>query len=135
MKITDFNRVWESEYLKSRVEKITEAVADGNYESAMDMLQMFQDKVRQAQNLIKEVKNDYEKAPQGNKLVIVFDLEDDDMSFAIDVANSAISSNIELVESINKGNQEIYNKSKGLSNRNEIRETPGYTVMKSLLKD
>lgn len=53
MKTADFNRIWETEYLKARVDKITEAVENGNYENAADMLQMIQDKARQAQNLIK----------------------------------------------------------------------------------
>lgn len=43
-----FNGVWETEYLCARVKNISEAVKNGNYESALDMLLMIQDKASAA---------------------------------------------------------------------------------------
>ncbi len=52
-----FNKIWEVEYIKARAEKIADAVTNENYESAMDMLRMIQDKARQAENLLLKSKN------------------------------------------------------------------------------
>lgn len=49
-----FNQVWETEYIKARVDRITEAVKDGRYEIALDILSMIQDKAKAAQKFIKE---------------------------------------------------------------------------------
>lgn len=49
-----FSQVWETEYLKARVDRVMEAVKDGRYEMALDILSMIQDKAKAAQKLIKE---------------------------------------------------------------------------------
>ncbi len=49
-----FNQVWEVEYTITRVKRISEAIENGNYENALDMLNMIQDKAKAAQRAIKQ---------------------------------------------------------------------------------
>lgn len=44
MDMETFNKTWEVDYIKSRIEDVYSAVENGNYESAIDMLHMIQDK-------------------------------------------------------------------------------------------
>ena len=50
-----FNQTWEVEYLCERVRKIADAVQKGNYESALDMLDMLRDKTAAAKHLILQI--------------------------------------------------------------------------------
>jgi len=49
-----FNQTWETEYIKARVERITDSVENGRYEQALDYLRMIQDKAQAAEMLIKK---------------------------------------------------------------------------------
>jgi anti-sigma28 factor (negative regulator of flagellin synthesis) len=49
-----FNQVWEVEYTITRVKRISEAIENGNYENALDMLNMIKDKAKAAQRAIKQ---------------------------------------------------------------------------------
>lgn len=53
MDMREFERTWETEYLCVRVKRITQAVKSGDYEAALDFLQMIHDKTRAAEYLIK----------------------------------------------------------------------------------
>ncbi len=54
----EFNKEWEIEYIKKRVEKVAEAVEDGQYDRAIDFLKMIQDKAKNAETYIRsELKN------------------------------------------------------------------------------
>jgi hypothetical protein len=48
-----FNQTWETEYIKVRVDRVTEAVNRESYESALDYLSMIQDKTKAAERLIR----------------------------------------------------------------------------------
>lgn len=54
MDMRGFNQTWEIEYIKARVERVTESVQNGRYEQAIDYLRMIQDKAKVAETLIKE---------------------------------------------------------------------------------
>jgi hypothetical protein len=56
MSIENIERVWETEYLKARVDRITEAVKNGRYDSALDYLSMIQRKAKDAEILIENMK-------------------------------------------------------------------------------
>lgn len=49
-----FGKIWETEYIKARVEKISHSVENGDYEGALDMLRMIQDKAKMAEIEIRE---------------------------------------------------------------------------------
>lgn len=51
----NFERTWESEYIASRVKAISKAVKSGDYETALDYLNMIKEKARAAEVLIKSV--------------------------------------------------------------------------------
>ncbi|WP_024834521.1 hypothetical protein [Ruminiclostridium josui] len=57
MNIGEFGQVWEGEYICSRVNRIIEAVKNGNYENALDYLAMIQDKAKAAEKFIKTETN------------------------------------------------------------------------------
>lgn len=48
----EFDKLWEVEYIKSRVDKIAELVKEGQYERAIDKLQMIQQLAKSAEYLI-----------------------------------------------------------------------------------
>lgn len=54
MDMEDFNRTWETEYIISRVKRVTESVEAGRYEQAIDYLETVQSK---AQAAIDEIRN------------------------------------------------------------------------------
>ncbi|MCQ4925029.1 hypothetical protein NE686_18150 [Tissierella carlieri] len=54
MDINCFNKVWESAYICKRIEKIEEAVREGNYEVAIDYLSMIKDKAAFAIGYLRE---------------------------------------------------------------------------------
>lgn len=72
---------------------------------------------------------------KGKRLTITFDLQDGDEGFAVDVAIGVVYSNIDLVESINLDNQEIYSRKNGISNNEKITNTAGYNNLKSFLTE
>lgn len=49
----EFEQTWETEYICERVKRITKDVESGQYESALDYLNMIQEKARAAEKLIK----------------------------------------------------------------------------------
>ena len=53
MDIKDFERLWETEYIKARVDRVVEAVKLGKYDSALDYLSMIQDKAKAAEKILK----------------------------------------------------------------------------------
>lgn len=55
MDLREFGQTWEVEYIKSRVELVTEAVKRKDYESALDYLSMIQDKAKAAECTIKSM--------------------------------------------------------------------------------
>ena len=56
MDISEFDKVWEIEYISDRVKRIREDVKAGRYESAMNYLQMIQDKAKAAAYLVSQQK-------------------------------------------------------------------------------
>lgn len=52
--LSDFNKVWETEYLVARVKHVTNEVQNGNLDRALDILSMIQDKVSAAEREIKD---------------------------------------------------------------------------------
>ncbi|EMS72262.1 hypothetical protein [Ruminiclostridium cellobioparum] len=58
MSFENFERVWETEYLKARVDRITDAVKNRRYDSALDYLSMIQSKAKDAEILIENMKKD-----------------------------------------------------------------------------
>lgn len=53
MDMREFNSTWEVEYICERVRQITQAVENGNYETALDYLRMIREKAKAAEYLIK----------------------------------------------------------------------------------
>lgn len=49
-----FEQTWEAEYICERVKRITKDVENGRYESALDYLNMIQEKAQAAERLIKK---------------------------------------------------------------------------------
>lgn len=49
-----FESTWESEYICERVKRISKAVENGDYESALDYLNMIQEKAKAAECIIKK---------------------------------------------------------------------------------
>jgi hypothetical protein len=49
-----FEQTWETEYICDRVKRITKDVENGRYESALDYLNMIQEKAQAAERLIKK---------------------------------------------------------------------------------
>lgn len=54
MDLIDFEKTWEVEYIVARVKRVAECVENGNYEAAIDYLQMIQDKAKTAEAFLKE---------------------------------------------------------------------------------
>ena len=52
MDMRRFNAAWEVEYISERVKRISKAVEDGNYEKALDYLNMIHSKVKEAEHVI-----------------------------------------------------------------------------------
>lgn len=52
--LSNFNKIWETEYLVARVKYVTDEVQNGNLDRALDILSMLQDKVSAA---VKEIKD------------------------------------------------------------------------------
>ncbi|VBB08450.1 Hypothetical protein LUCI_3756 [Lucifera butyrica] len=50
----DISREWETEYLCARVKRIEEDVKNGKFESALDYLNMIQEKAKSAEILIRK---------------------------------------------------------------------------------
>ena len=50
----EFQHAWETEYIVARVRDVTIAVNDGNYERAIDILQMIQSMAKDTENLLKK---------------------------------------------------------------------------------
>ncbi|RCX20859.1 hypothetical protein DFR58_10161 [Anaerobacterium chartisolvens] len=53
MDMREFSQTWETEYIKSRVDRVSESLKNGRYEQALDYLRMIQDKSKAAEILIK----------------------------------------------------------------------------------
>jgi len=53
MDMNNFEKMWETEYICSRVKRVSEAVERGDYESAIDYLTMIQEKSKTVEKLIK----------------------------------------------------------------------------------
>lgn len=49
----EFGQIWETRYICERVNRIAKAVEDGNFESALDYLQMIKEKASAAEYFLK----------------------------------------------------------------------------------
>jgi hypothetical protein len=53
MDIRNFEKIWETEYICLRVNRISEDIKDGNFENALDYLAMIQEKAKIVEKIIK----------------------------------------------------------------------------------